>query len=664
MEGSMWSDNETTLDLLGFKVHADLIRSVVTDPKLLPITIGIFGDWGGGKTSVMKMLQYNLAPDNFPEGSPATTKLEKTVCLYLNGWLFEGYDDAKSALLSSVLFQLAEHKRFGPRIKEQAASLLASVDWMRLARFGFREIAFPTVLAYLTGGTSVLPALAGIAKSVLAVAKDDGGENEVKESKPDTGLSGILKPGKTTTGPMDVRTFRDRFSKMLRDTNIESLIVLIDDLDRCSPERIVDNLEAIKLFLSVEHTAFVIGADLRIVRHAISSIYNPEKIQAEGEDIGSQTDIITDYIEKVIQVPYRLPRLSPAEVETYMAMLFCRQSLDEVTFNSLHQTLEEFRKRNRYSVFGYGAIKAKLGSLSPELTASLSFCAKVAPLVTEGLKGNPRQVKRFLNAFILRKKLGEVAQISDIKDDILVKLMVLEYAHLAQFNQLYKWQATQDGKPKEIQQLEKILGTADGTTGKEEDVKKIHIDWATPFLSKWVAMAPYLSEVDLRDYFWLARDRLQSTMSDVSMIPPFVRRVLEDLLSNNPGKNRQGITAIQSFGADETALLISHLTGYVQRHPSEKSGFSALCILVDADISGSKDALIEVLQSSPPDQLNPSLGVDLLTLLKAKPDLVERFTPVLDHLRTTQTRIGAALKVKPGKEDGRDGNFKKLSGAH
>jgi TatD DNase family protein len=56
----MWSDNETTTDLIGFKVHVDLIRSVVTDPNLLPVVLGVFGDWGGGKSSIMKMLAQDL----------------------------------------------------------------------------------------------------------------------------------------------------------------------------------------------------------------------------------------------------------------------------------------------------------------------------------------------------------------------------------------------------------------------------------------------------------------------------------------------------------------------------------------------------------------------------------------------------------------------------
>ena len=44
----MWSDKETSKDLLGVNVHASLLKSVVTNEKNLPITIGLYGDWGSG----------------------------------------------------------------------------------------------------------------------------------------------------------------------------------------------------------------------------------------------------------------------------------------------------------------------------------------------------------------------------------------------------------------------------------------------------------------------------------------------------------------------------------------------------------------------------------------------------------------------------------------
>ena len=100
----MWSDNETTEDLLGFQIHADIICAIVTDPKMLPATIGIFGDWGSGKTSVMRMLEKSFDPNNYEQGSEERAKYEKIACLYFNGWLFESYDDAKSAIYQFYTF--------------------------------------------------------------------------------------------------------------------------------------------------------------------------------------------------------------------------------------------------------------------------------------------------------------------------------------------------------------------------------------------------------------------------------------------------------------------------------------------------------------------------------------------------------------------------------
>ena len=87
----MWSDNETVEDLIGFRVHSELIADVGTDSKLLPVTLGVFGDWGSGKTSIMRMLQRQLEQD------------EQVAVVYFDAWLFEGYDDAKSALISSII---------------------------------------------------------------------------------------------------------------------------------------------------------------------------------------------------------------------------------------------------------------------------------------------------------------------------------------------------------------------------------------------------------------------------------------------------------------------------------------------------------------------------------------------------------------------------------
>ena len=77
----------------------------------------------------------------------------------------------------------------------------------------------------------------------------------------------------------------------------------------------------------------------------------------------------------------------------------------------------------------------------------------MASVITEGLKGNPRQVKRMLNALSLRKQLANVAKIS-IKEDILAKLMVLEYSNLPLFHEINQWQAAERGTPSKLKALE------------------------------------------------------------------------------------------------------------------------------------------------------------------------------------------------------------------
>lgn len=169
----MWADNETTTDLIGFKVHSDLVLSVVTDDTMLPVVMGVFGDWGGGKSSIMRMLEEDLKSKQY----------EDTVCLYFNGWTFEGYEDAKSALLTSILIQLGEHQRFGPDLKKKVTGLLKRVKWMEAAKLGVKHIGVPLAVGALTGGIGTVPALAvSLAPNLLG-----GSEVKADSEKKDEG---------------------------------------------------------------------------------------------------------------------------------------------------------------------------------------------------------------------------------------------------------------------------------------------------------------------------------------------------------------------------------------------------------------------------------------------------------------------------------------------
>lgn len=508
----MWTDNTTDKDFLGFDVHANLIKELIKDEKMLPLTIGLFGDWGSGKSSILEVLKKEIE------------KEPKTACLYFNGWVFEGYDDAKAALLETILKEFEDEKRFGVEIKDDIKKLFKSVKWMRVIGFGIKNIALPAAAAYMTGGLSLIPQLVNGLKG--AAENPDELVAKIKGHDTEEFLKQFIKESEDTDKFDVVRKFRDDFEELLEKSKIDKLVIIIDDLDRCLPDRIIDNLEAIKLFLNVKNTAFVIGADPRIVRHAIEYRYKDKIIDTNSEN--SNDRIVNDYLEKLIQIPYSLPKLSDSEVETYITLLFCENDLvSPDDFNKVLEAFKKFREEERYSVFDFAKVKDAVGDSGKTemLEQNVSLIAKLSPIISESLYGNPRQIKRFLNTFMLRKKLATVAHIKDFRDDILAKLMILEYAEPKLFEILYNWQISNQGIATQLEEMEEICcKKVDGKLTFTDDLK----EWNKPKIVNWMSSEPLLSKIDLRDYYWISRDKLSSMQSNL-LVPPVVKSLMTKL---------------------------------------------------------------------------------------------------------------------------------------
>lgn len=516
----MWADNETSEDLLGFKVHADLLVDVIKDDTVLPVTIGVFGDWGSGKSSILKIVEKELT------GGKDDGLNDGTLVLYFNGWVFEGYDDAKAALLESIIESFDKHKTIGNKVKDKTSKLLKSVKWMRLLGLSFKKVIVPGAAAFLSGGVSLLPFLMN---EFSQLSKEDLAE-KLKGDDAEEFLMNIIKKNEDKEVTI-VREFREDFNEMIEKSGINKLVVIIDDLDRCTPDRLIENLEAIKLFLNVEKTAFVIGADPRIVRFAIEHRYKTDNIENSSDPDSRNKRIVSDYLEKLIQIPYYLPKLTDNEVETYLTLLYCKKIMGN-DFIKVITAFNKNRETNRYDVFGLGDIREFADpQQKQEVTESISLIASLSPIITEGLKGNPRQIKRFLNTFTLRNRLVKVARIAEFKIDVLAKLMVLEYSTTNLFKELYNWQTSQKGEPKQILVLEELASK----NNIEEIKKQFSSEWASEKVIKWLSSEPKLSGIDLRDYYWISRDQLSTTISGASLISPHIRILSKKLINHGSG---------------------------------------------------------------------------------------------------------------------------------
>ncbi len=505
---------------------------------------------------------------------------------------------------------------------------------MRVMKMGWDNVALPAVLAYATGGATAIPGFMGALKGLFS----SQGAPSAAEAVTSEHMESLLKPSwpDPDSEITEVRDFREAFGDLLKKTNFKALVVLIDDLDRCSPDRIVENLEAIKLFLNVGNTAFVIGADPRIVRHAIAVRYRDSLDAARAAaELTSQTEasaqLVRDYVEKLIQIPYHLPRLSPAEIETYMTLLFAQRDLSPENFRLCVAACEKQRLSNRFSTFGLADIGAVLKgeALPKELKESLSFTAGAAPMFTENLKGNPRQVKRFLNAFTLRRKLSKVARMDSLQDAVLLKLMLLEYSADERFKELAGWHQAQNETPKEIVAME-----AGGEIPK---------GWERESLKRWIAMEPKLTGVDLSDYFWLVRDRLASSLLGLTLVPPVVRAAYDGMLTEMGRKVAPA--TMKDLRDDEIDSLFGLLSKHIQRDPESGDGYKAVFRLAESR-NETMQRTVDMIKQLPSEKLPPALLPQLSVLSKNNPPLKTLADDLLQYLSKQGGRAGKAAKIE------------------
>ena len=541
----MWSDNETTQDLLGYQVHADLLKKIILNDAMLPISIGVFGNWGSGKSSLMLLLQQSLQEW---EESQQNEQHSSILQVYFNSWQFESYDSTKLTMIESILEALDKDINTRKDVFERADDLLARIDFLKVGVFILKKAYDNLTPDWLK---KWLPKKEDIDK---ITGKD----------KYNNLLEDVTK-GNTSKF---IATFRELFEGLVKDMGYKAVIVYVDDLDRCDPKRIIGCLEAVKLFVNVKKTAFVIGADERIIEYAISQHY---PIQMKKEDISSP---FSDYLEKLIQLPYKLPRLSDNEQETYITLLLCKNHLNEIHFNEIHQKYLEFRKTDKHSKYNIDDIKADVPENQRIDFYDVEYRLPIVPIIKQFLNGNPRQLKRFLNTLYVRQELADVAGFRDIRPDVLTKLMVLEYNTLynSRFEELYKFQNANEGILP--------LGDVEQEAKTEEGIQNPQWkdNWSWDYLKQWLSSEPSLKDINLQNYFWVARDALKNEKPIASLVTNKVMLLFKRLCSiqSNRVMKRELPGIINACDDSEKDMIIRLINERLRQDPKSETCWTIL----------------------------------------------------------------------------------------
>lgn len=502
----MWIDNASQVDILFYEPYADVIADIALNPEYKPLTIGVFGLWGAGKSTLLNLIEQKI---------PADKKDKRNICVNINAWTFEGYEDAKVAVIECLLRELKE--KAPESLKNKILNLLKKVDYFKLATKVVGKGA--SIVASLVTGNP-LPVVLGITGSATEICDKIKGASDAFKTLHDDYLREDKSPSDESL-VNNIRQFREEFEKALMDSDIENIVVLIDDLDRCQPDRIIETLEAIKLFLSVSKTVFVIAADENIIQYAIKKKYPPLE--------GFAVNLDREYIEKIIQLPIYIPELSPKDIENYLMLLVAQEYCTAENFKKLILDLRSENIRISEEIIDL----TKLNKLAQEYIASekqptfyetARIIDGIKGTIAGNLSGNPRQAKRFLNTFITKRKLAELYYGTDkIDNHVLAKLLVLQKLDPSLFIELNEWNKRFTTENEEFHQMRDSLSKSDDTTAVDDGFKA----WRVPSIRKWVESSPVeLEKIQLDRYFYLTRESLRKSEIDISTLSIAAKEIL------------------------------------------------------------------------------------------------------------------------------------------
>lgn len=609
----MWADAETDRDYLNFTSVANTVAELIVGSAGNPVSIGVSGAWGVGKSSMIKLIRRSLNERQSDAqrsvqavATPGTgNPTPKMVFVEFNAWLYQGYDDARAALMDVIARELTAEAKRQETGMDRVKDFVSRINWIRGARVGAHlgAAAFGLPPVGLIG--EIASAINGLRDGKIE-GKDIEGAEKVLGQAVST-LGGLLKAAPQTSPPQEIQALRSSFETALEELNVV-LVVLIDDLDRCLPETTISTLEAIRLFLFLKRTAFVIAADDNMIKHAVRKHF---------EGINDESAVI-NYFDKLIQVPVRVPPLSTQDVRAYLLLLLIEDSqLDEGEKDQVVATVNKaLQDAWRGTRLDGEFVVSQHPNLPEPLKDRLRIADHLAPLLAtaDGINGNPRLIKRFLNALSIRRAVA-AAQGTDIPEDVLAKMLLFERLGTPNVMSELIRQVGQEpnGKPIFLAEWE--------TKALAGEPLNRPSPWNEEFVEKWLALPPALNDVDLRPAIHIGRENAALFVDG-----PGYTKAASDVLAAmraNPGSGSQLRQELAALPPRDVGMVMDTLLREAQREG--QWGTPRIlddCLAVSRVHDSQAGKLARFLQNRPVTQIEPSL----IQKISGEPWATELFT--------------------------------------
>ena len=501
----LFDDNPAVQDLLGFAGVADAVVRVLTAGGLDPVTVGVQGVWGGGKSTVLNLVAEQLK------------SIRRVLVVRVDPWEFDESQDVRGTIIALILNALekevaSENAGLEPARREE---VVAKLDELR------RRIAWGRVAKVLiTSAATWTPDIKGLVDALTPTSPRD----DKKKDKPQS-MTGFRK---------------DFGALMAGELGFMKVVVLVDDLDRCLPAATVATLEAIKLFLSVPKMAFVLAADEGLIRASVDKHVGGLK---EG-------DFATRYTEKIVQLPISLPILTQQDAEAYVALLLSKNV--QMTGAEQKVMVQRAADRRRAGTAPY-VVLAEDGAPGPTAEV-LGVAATVATGLSADMWQTPRAVKRFLNNLSIREHIARSAG-ADLPLAVLVRMYILELRHLGEFKLLAG--ASADERATLLREWERWGADQDGATKPSAvgDDTKV-----------WAATRPSLADqyAEIDRYLSFAAT-LRSDVRFGGAMDARQRELVERLLSESEVERRSGAEDALRTDEETQQVLVGALADHLLR---------------------------------------------------------------------------------------------------